>query len=67
MNCILRPWQLYIIILAGWVNRENPTWGYDRIQGALANVGYVISDTTIGNVLKGHGIELAPEGKRTGS
>jgi hypothetical protein len=22
--------------------RENPTWGYDRIQGALANVGYGI-------------------------
>ena len=20
--------------------RENPTWGYDRIQGALANLGY---------------------------
>lgn len=20
--------------------RENPTWGYDRIQGALANIGY---------------------------
>ena len=28
---------------------ENPTWGYDRIQGALANVGYHISDTTVGN------------------
>ena len=32
--------------------RENPTWGYDRIQGALSNVGYHISDTTVGNVLK---------------
>ncbi len=28
---------------------ENPTWGYDRIQGALANVGYHISDSTVGN------------------
>ena len=43
---------------------ENPTWGYDRIQGALANVGYHISDTTVGNVLKQHGIEPAPERKR---
>ena len=32
--------------------KENPTWGYDRIQGALTNVGYHISDTTVGNVLK---------------
>ena len=44
--------------------KENPTWGYDRIQGALANVGYQISDTTVGNVLKQHGIEPAPDRKR---
>ncbi len=44
--------------------KENPTWGYDRIQGALANVGYPISDTTVGNVLKEHGIEPAPDRKR---
>ncbi len=44
--------------------KENPTWGYDRIQGALANVGYHISDTTVGNVLKAHGIEPAPDRKR---
>lgn len=43
--------------------KENPTWGYDRIQGALANVGYHISDTTVGNVLKQHGIEPAPNRK----
>ena len=22
MNCMLRPWQLYFLILAGWVNRQ---------------------------------------------
>src|SRR5210317_2132466 len=43
---------------------ENPTWGYDRIQGALANVGYAISDTTVGNVLKEHGIEPSGDRKR---
>ena len=43
---------------------ENRSWGYDRIQGALANVGYHISDTTVGNVLKQHGIEPAPDRKR---
>ena len=44
--------------------KDNPTWGYDRIQGALANIGYDISDTTVGNVLKQHGIEPAPDRKR---
>ena len=44
--------------------QENPTWGYDRIQGALANVGYHISDTTVGNILKAHGIEPAPDRER---
>ena len=46
------------------MTRENPTWGYDRIQGALANLGHTISDTTVGNILKAHGIEPAPERKR---
>ncbi len=44
--------------------KENPSWGFDRIQGALANVGYHISDTTVGNVLKQHGIEPAPDRKQ---
>ena len=44
--------------------QENPTWGYDRIQGALANVGYPISDRTVGNILKAHGIEPAPDRQR---
>ena len=30
--------------------RENPTWGYDRIQGALANLGHKISDSTVANI-----------------
>jgi len=43
--------------------RENPTWGYDRIQGALANLGLHISDTTVGNILRENGIEPVPERK----
>ena len=52
-----------IVDLALRMARENPSWGYDRIQGALANVGFHISDTTVGNILKAHGIEPAPERK----
>jgi putative transposase len=44
--------------------RENITWGYNRIQGALANLGHEISDTAVGNILKEHGIEPAPERKK---
>jgi putative transposase len=44
--------------------KENPRWGYDRIQGALANLGHRISDTTVKNILKEHGIEPAPQRKR---
>jgi hypothetical protein len=46
---------------------ENPTWGYDRLQGALANLGHKISDTTVGNILKAQGVEPAPDRKRQSS
>ena len=42
--------------------RENPTWGYDLIQGALFNLQKEISATTAGNILRAHGIEPAPAG-----
>src|SRR5882724_1843146 len=45
--------------------RENRSWGYDRIVGALANLGYTISDQTVGNILKRHRILPAPERKTT--
>jgi hypothetical protein len=41
--------------------RENSGWGYDRIVGALSNLGYTVSDQTVGNVLKRHGIAPAPK------
>ena len=44
--------------------QENPTWGYDRIVGALANLGYQLSDQTVGNVLRRHGLSPAPERQR---
>jgi transposase InsO family protein len=47
------------------IAQENRSWGYDRIVGALANLGYTISDQTVGNILKRHGIAPAPERKTT--
>jgi hypothetical protein len=44
--------------------QENRSWGYDRIVGALANLGLTVSDQTVGNVLKRHGI-AARYGRRT--
>jgi putative transposase len=45
--------------------RENRSWGYDRIVGVLTNLGYRISDQTVGNILKRHSIPPAPERKTT--
>jgi putative transposase len=45
--------------------RENRSWGYDRIVGALANLGVTVSSRTVGNILKRHGIVPAPERKKT--
>ncbi len=40
--------------------RENTSWGYDRSQGALANLGHIVAPNTVINILKSHGIEPAP-------
>jgi putative transposase len=45
--------------------QENRSWGYDRIVGALANLGYTISDQMVENILKRHGLPPAPERKTT--
>jgi putative transposase len=43
--------------------KENPSWGYDRIVGALANLGFLLSDQTVGNILRRHGLS-APKRKQ---
>jgi hypothetical protein len=46
--------------------RENRSWGYRRIVGALSNLGHEISHQTVANVLQPHGLAPAPErGKKT--
>src|SRR5579864_6739836 len=43
------------------MGRENSGWGYDRIVGALANLGHAVSDQTVGNILRRYGIQPAPK------
>jgi len=38
---------------------------YDRLVGALANLGYEISDQTVGNILQRHAVPSAPQRKHT--
>ena len=45
--------------------RENSGWGYDRIVGALANLGHAVSDQTVGNILRRHGIPPPPKRSQT--
>jgi len=45
--------------------RDNRTWGYDRIVGALANLGHEVSDQTVGNLLKRSGLEPVPDRKKS--
>ena len=42
--------------------RENPRWGYDRIEGELLKLGYAMDRSTVRNLLKHHGIP--PTSKR---
>jgi putative transposase len=45
---------------------ENPSWGYRRIQGALANLGHCIDQITVRNILRRHHMEPAPQRRKAG-
>ena len=40
--------------------RENPTWGYRRIQGELATMGVVLAPSSVWTILRRHGIDPSP-------
>ena len=45
---------------------DNPTWGYRRIQGALANLGHHIHKLTVRNILRRHLLEPTPQRRQAG-
>ena len=40
--------------------KENPEWGYRRIQGELASMGIVVGASSVWVILKRHGVEPSP-------
>jgi putative transposase len=50
-----------VVLLA----RVNSGWVYDRLVGALANLADAVTDQTVDNILRRHGIAPALERKRT--
>jgi putative transposase len=40
--------------------RDNPSWGYRRIHGELAGLGYKLAPLTVWQILKDAGIDPAP-------
>jgi len=45
---------------------DNPTWGYRRLQGALANLGHRVDKMTVRNILRRHHIDPAPKRRQSG-
>jgi transposase InsO family protein len=50
--------EIEALVLA--MANDNPTWGYRRIQGSLANLGHHVDKITVRNILRRHHFDPAP-------
>jgi transposase InsO family protein len=56
-----------VVALILRLTHENPRWGYSRIHGELAKLGYRVGPSTVRDILKQHGVPSAPEREPRGS
>ncbi|HSH80607.1 MAG TPA: integrase core domain-containing protein, partial [Herpetosiphonaceae bacterium] len=47
--------------------RENPAWGYGKLEGELLKLGYTLAQSTIRDVLRRNKVPPAPTRSRSGS
>jgi len=50
--------RIHVLVLR--LARENPSWGYRRIHGELASLGFTLAPSTVWEILRARGIEPAP-------
>jgi len=53
------PDQLVSLIVA--LAKDNPSWGFTRIQNELRRLGHRVAASTVRRVLRAHGIPPAPQ------